>query len=92
VIRAWWSLRSLLAVRWLVDHGFDPSAPTCEVEVLRSGFEAAQARRLRVPFCRNERGHFREDVPPGVQGRLRANPMACVGLEPIFNVTAHRSP
>jgi aminoglycoside phosphotransferase (APT) family kinase protein len=24
VIRAWWSLRSLLAVRWLVEHGFDP--------------------------------------------------------------------
>ncbi|MEN3341119.1 MAG: hypothetical protein V7644_523 [Actinomycetota bacterium] len=23
VIRAWWSLRSLLAVRWLVEHGFD---------------------------------------------------------------------
>jgi len=33
VIRAWWSLRSLLAVRWLVEHGFDP-AP--EVAVLRS--------------------------------------------------------
>jgi hypothetical protein len=25
VIRAWWSLRSLRAVRWLVEHGFDPS-------------------------------------------------------------------
>ncbi|MGW2407894.1 phosphotransferase family protein [Streptomyces sp. NPDC001739] len=36
VIRAWWSLRSLLAVRWLVEHGFDPSAPGCEVDVLRS--------------------------------------------------------
>ena len=24
VIRAWWSLRSLLDVRWLVEHGFDP--------------------------------------------------------------------
>ncbi len=24
VIRAWWSLRSLRAVRWLVEHGFDP--------------------------------------------------------------------
>lgn len=33
VIRAWWSLRSLLAVRWLVEHGFDPSP---EVGVLRS--------------------------------------------------------
>ncbi|MFF4382646.1 phosphotransferase family protein [Kitasatospora sp. NPDC001547] len=36
VIRAWWSFRSLLVVRWLVEHGFDPSAPGCEVDVLRS--------------------------------------------------------
>jgi hypothetical protein len=26
VIRAWWSLRSLRAVRWLAEHGFDPRA------------------------------------------------------------------
>ncbi|WP_262057275.1 phosphotransferase family protein [Streptomyces sp. STR69] len=36
VIRAWWSLRSLLVVRWLSEHGFDPFAPGCEVDVLRS--------------------------------------------------------
>ncbi|MFF1687879.1 MULTISPECIES: phosphotransferase family protein [unclassified Streptomyces] len=36
VIRAWWSLRSLLGVRWLIEHGFDPSAPGCEVDVLKS--------------------------------------------------------
>jgi aminoglycoside phosphotransferase (APT) family kinase protein len=36
VVRAWWSLRSLTAIRWLVEHGFDPSAPGCEVDVLRS--------------------------------------------------------
>ncbi len=36
VIRAWWSLRSLTAARWLVEHGFDPSAPGCEFDVLRS--------------------------------------------------------
>ena len=36
VIRAWWSLRSLTAIRWLVEHGFDPSTPGCEVDVLRS--------------------------------------------------------
>ncbi|MEU8757330.1 phosphotransferase [Streptomyces chartreusis] len=36
VIRAWWSLRSLLAIRWLTEHGFDPSAPGCEVDVLKS--------------------------------------------------------
>ena len=36
VIRAWWSLRSLLGVRWLAEHGFDPSAPGCEVDVLKA--------------------------------------------------------
>ncbi|MFB6893035.1 phosphotransferase family protein [Kitasatospora sp. NPDC056327] len=36
VVRAWWSLRSLLAVRWLTEHGFDPFAPGCEVDVLRA--------------------------------------------------------
>jgi len=36
VIRAWWSLRSLLAVRWLVEHGYDPASPGCEVDVLRA--------------------------------------------------------
>jgi aminoglycoside phosphotransferase len=35
-IRAWWSLRSLRGVRWLVEHGFDPFSPGCEVDVLRS--------------------------------------------------------
>lgn len=33
VIRAWWSMRSLRAIRWLVEHGFDP-AP--EVALLTS--------------------------------------------------------
>ena len=36
VIRGWWSLRSLTAIRWLLEHGFDPSAPGCEMDVLRS--------------------------------------------------------
>ncbi|MET9908477.1 phosphotransferase [Streptomyces sp. NPDC006476] len=36
VIHAWWSLRSLLAIRWLLEHGFDAFAPGCEVDVLRS--------------------------------------------------------
>ncbi|MBK3580255.1 aminoglycoside phosphotransferase family protein [Streptomyces sp. MBT65] len=36
VIRAWWSVRSLLVVRWLSEHGFDPFAPGCEVDVLRA--------------------------------------------------------
>ncbi|MFJ5926971.1 phosphotransferase [Kitasatospora sp. NPDC092948] len=36
LVRAWWSLRTLLAVRWLTEHGFDPYAPGCEVDVLKS--------------------------------------------------------
>jgi aminoglycoside phosphotransferase (APT) family kinase protein len=36
VIRGWWSLRSLQAVRWLIEHGFDPWRPGCEIDVLRS--------------------------------------------------------
>ncbi|MFI9756541.1 phosphotransferase family protein [Streptomyces sp. NPDC051963] len=36
VVRAWWSYRSLLVVRWLIEHGFDPFAPGCEVDVLKS--------------------------------------------------------
>jgi aminoglycoside phosphotransferase (APT) family kinase protein len=35
-IRGWWSLRSLTAIRWLIEHGFDPSLPGCEIDVLRS--------------------------------------------------------
>jgi aminoglycoside phosphotransferase (APT) family kinase protein len=36
VIRAWWSMRSLMVVRWLVEHGFDPASPGCEIDVLRA--------------------------------------------------------
>jgi aminoglycoside phosphotransferase (APT) family kinase protein len=36
VIRAWWSLRSLTAARWLIAHGFDPDAPGGEFDVLRA--------------------------------------------------------
>ena len=54
VIRAWWSLRSLTAIRWLVEHGFDPSSPGCEVDVLRS-----QSVRLHDPP--HERGCDQSD-------------------------------
>ncbi|MEU4393810.1 aminoglycoside phosphotransferase family protein [Kribbella sp. NPDC023855] len=40
VIRAWWSLRSLRASRWLIDHGFDPNTPGGEFDVLRSQMHA----------------------------------------------------
>ncbi len=36
VIRGWWSVRCLRGVRWLVEHGFDPSAPGCEIDILRT--------------------------------------------------------
>jgi aminoglycoside phosphotransferase (APT) family kinase protein len=35
-IRAWWSLRSLVVSRWLLEHGFDPNDPGCEFDVLRA--------------------------------------------------------
>jgi len=36
VIRGWWSLRSLCGIHWLIEHGFDPFSPGCEVDVLRA--------------------------------------------------------
>lgn len=36
VIQAWWSLRSLLAIRWLVEHGFGLPEKMPEVAVLRA--------------------------------------------------------
>ncbi|GAA2701992.1 phosphotransferase family protein [Actinoplanes palleronii] len=36
MIRAWWSLRSLVVIRWLSENGFDPSAPGCEIDVLKA--------------------------------------------------------
>lgn len=36
VIRSWWSLRCLMAVRWLIEHGFGPVEGMPEVAVLRS--------------------------------------------------------
>jgi aminoglycoside phosphotransferase len=36
LIRAWWSARCLLGVRWLVEHGYGPPEEYPEVAVLRS--------------------------------------------------------
>jgi aminoglycoside phosphotransferase (APT) family kinase protein len=36
VIRAWWSFRSLVAIHSLIEHGFDPFSPGCEVDVLKA--------------------------------------------------------
>ena len=40
MIRGLWSLRSLRAARWLIEHGFDPSAPGAEFDVLKVGRRA----------------------------------------------------
>ena len=37
LIRAWWALRCLSNVRWLVEHGYGPPEEYPEVAVLRSG-------------------------------------------------------
>lgn len=36
VIRGWWSWRSLVGARWLIEHGFDPDSRGAEFDVLRS--------------------------------------------------------
>lgn len=36
VIRGWWSMRSLGTIRWLIENGFDPAAPGCEIDVLKA--------------------------------------------------------
>lgn len=36
VVRGWWAWRSLVASRWLLEHGFDPATPGAEFDVLRS--------------------------------------------------------
>jgi len=83
VIRAWWSLRSLRVSRWLIEHGFDPSSPGCEFDVLRSQlglsglldddageFEArADAELLRYPA--RVAGHGVQTLPAGDGVRQR---------------------
>ncbi|WP_034263437.1 phosphotransferase family protein [Actinospica robiniae] len=44
VVRGWWSLRSLLAIRWLLQHGFDPFDPGCEVDVLKTAYASSISR------------------------------------------------
>ncbi len=63
VNRAWWSWRSLMAIRWLAEHGFDPFLPGCEVDVLRSHFAICaherhwrSAPRRTARTCRCPRG------------------------------------
>jgi aminoglycoside phosphotransferase (APT) family kinase protein len=47
LIRGWWSFRSLVAIRWLIQHGFDPAEPDCEIDVLRRATAPSPARSPR---------------------------------------------
>ena len=67
VIRAWWSLRSLQAGRWLIEHGFDPSSPGCEFDVLNQatcdiprGWLQAQEEVIGIVFLAGM-----QDIPGG---------------------------
>ena len=44
LVRAWWSLRCLLGVRWLAEHGFGPPDDMPEVAVLRARMSRSGAR------------------------------------------------
>ena len=44
LIRAWWSLRCLTSVRWLVEHGYGPPEHYPEVAVLRSVVDRSSHR------------------------------------------------
>lgn len=48
VVRGWWSVRGLRGVRWLIEHGFDPDAPGCELDVLRAQATSLQGRMPRA--------------------------------------------
>ena len=75
VIRAWWSLRSLGATRWLIEHGFDPSEPGCEVAVLpiqRRPLAAARRPRANAtaaPPCRRHGRRCRRSGAPAAPAR-----------------------
>jgi aminoglycoside phosphotransferase (APT) family kinase protein len=45
VIRAWWSWRSLVVVRWLAEHGFGPLEEMPEVAVLERARERGRSGR-----------------------------------------------
>lgn len=49
ILRAWWSRRSLLAIRWLLEYGFDPFSPGCEVDVLRAQGDGRQDLAVPAP-------------------------------------------
>jgi aminoglycoside phosphotransferase len=49
LIRAWWSLRCLTNVRWLVEHGYGPPEEYPEVAVLRSRLQGRRSHSGNQP-------------------------------------------
>ena len=76
MIRAYWSLRSLLAVRWLAEHGFDPSAPGAEVDVAFS------------PLADRWNGHAWTQVTPPVPARSTTSDLGAVSCSGTTACTA----
>jgi hypothetical protein len=75
VIRAWWSWRSLVAARWLIEHGFDPSSPGARVR--RAEIHDV---RLHEPEDRDQRPH---------QRRQRSRPSAI--LKSVSHLSARQA-
>lgn len=53
VIRGWWSVRALMGVRWLIEHGYDPWSPGCEIDVLKNQPTHVQDDVHRITGDRN---------------------------------------
>ncbi len=53
VIRAWWSWRSLVAARWLIEHGFDPSV--AGLRVRRAEIPTVTLHEPNSDECRSAR-------------------------------------
>ena len=75
LIRACWSLRSLLGVRWLAEHGFDPATPGCEIDVLRSAVSGPY--RLAGPRRGRPRRRLSRSRVPRRPGRSSGGRRAC---------------
>jgi hypothetical protein len=96
VIRACWSLRSLRAARWLIEHGFDPSSPGCEFDVLRSQLLGGTSR---VSAHSAARVSFLVDDLEGPRSAMGIQPLAierspdlaeplCAQLAPVRELVA----
>ena len=92
VIRAWWSLRSLRAVRWLAEHGFDPSSPGCEVAARESTHRTSTSDRSRscTSTQRSRPDLRRRPVRRGLRAGHRINAEATRGSAGAGEGVPHR--